>query len=365
MKIIQRYVLKEFVVPLFYCLTGFVAIYVLFELFGSFSRMRNAGIGFFDIVVYLCGYLSPYFHYLVPAALMLATLYTMWTMCRHSEIVAMRASGISFMVIASPLLFVSVLMALFVLYVNEVFVPAQAPSAAQLKTNQFEPDKFSRADNVVYRNAASSRTWNIDRLAKGDGSSLENVRLTIDRPGGARLMTITAKRADFMDGEWWMTDTHVQHFDANGREIASPTPEADAVSFRSFAAFDERPEDFILQNLPWKFNSISGRLRFLETHPELPPVNRKDRLYDIWAQLMAPWACVVMTLMAIPAGIASGRQSVTKGIVGALGMFFAFYGVSIGGMVLAKNGWCPPVFAAVFPHILFLVVGIRGFIRQR
>ena len=33
MKIIQRHVLRELLVPLFYCLTGFVAIYVLFELF--------------------------------------------------------------------------------------------------------------------------------------------------------------------------------------------------------------------------------------------------------------------------------------------------------------------------------------------
>jgi lipopolysaccharide export LptBFGC system permease protein LptF len=34
MRILTRYVLKEFLVPLFYCLTGFLSIYVLFDLFG-------------------------------------------------------------------------------------------------------------------------------------------------------------------------------------------------------------------------------------------------------------------------------------------------------------------------------------------
>ncbi len=80
---------------------------------------------------------------------------------------------------------------------------------------------------------------------------------------------------------------------------------------------------------------------------------------------MAPWACLVITLMAIPAGIASGRQSVTKGIVVALGLFFAFYGVTIGCMILAKNGMIPPVPAAVFPDLLFLAIGVRSFLKQR
>ena len=78
MRILTRYVLREFLVPFFYCLTGFVSIYVLFDLFGSFSRMRSARISVADAVLYFCAYLAPYFHYIVPAALMLATLYTMW-----------------------------------------------------------------------------------------------------------------------------------------------------------------------------------------------------------------------------------------------------------------------------------------------
>ena len=42
MKILTRYVLREFLVPLAYCLVGFLSIYVLFQLFGSFSRIAEA-----------------------------------------------------------------------------------------------------------------------------------------------------------------------------------------------------------------------------------------------------------------------------------------------------------------------------------
>ena len=358
--------MKEFVVPLGYCLTGFVSIYVLFDLFGSFSRMHNAGLSLELAVRYFCGYLAPYFHYIVPAALMLATLYTMWMFCRHSEIVAMRASGISFLTIVKPLLAVALLMSGAVIYVNECYVPLRAQWAAQMKCVQFDLKQLTAADNIVFRNARDSRTWNVDRMLDDTGAHLENVRVTVDRPnGGARILNVTAERADYLDGEWWFTKPTVQHYDEIGQETRTVTPELDKLEFRSFEQFRERPSDFIMQNRPWKFNSVRDRFRYLRTHPELSEAARNDCLYDIWAQIMAPWACIIITLFAIPAGIASGRQSVFKGILGALGMYFAFYGLDIAAMVCAKNGWCPPVLAAITPCAVFLALGVRSFLKQR
>ena len=42
MRILFRYVFREFCVPLAYCLAGFMSIYVLFELFGIFNRILEA-----------------------------------------------------------------------------------------------------------------------------------------------------------------------------------------------------------------------------------------------------------------------------------------------------------------------------------
>ena len=366
MKILTRYVLREFLVPLFYCLTGFFSIYVLFDLFGSFSRLMAAKLPMAETLTYFCGYLAPYVHYIVPAALMLATLYTMWSFCRHSEITAMRASGVSFVAIVKPLLAVAAIMACAVAWVNEVYVPARAHWASQMKKNYFDKNLIDRGDNVVFRNSQSFRTWNIDKVLDDDAARLENVRVTIDRPnGGARLQTITAAAAEYLDGEWWFSEVSVQHYDATGQEVASPSPAADALSMRCFPEFDETPQDFQMQNRPWRFNSVRDRFRYLRTHPELTESARNEYVYDTWAQIMSPLACIIITLFAIPAGIASGRQSVFKGILGALCMYFSFYGLTIACMVVAKNDMCPPVLGAVLPAAVFFVLGIRNFMKQR
>lgn len=366
MKILTRYLLKEFAVPLFYCMTGFLSIYVLFDLFASFSRLLEAKLPLGETLSYFCGYISPYYHYIVPAALMLATLYTMWRLCRHSEIIAMRASGVSLMTIVKPLLAAAAVMAGSVVYVNEIYMPATAHWASQMKSCQFDRSQFSRGENIVFRNAADGRTWNIDRMLDDKAFSLKDVRVTIDRPdNGPRLMAIEAKKADYLDGEWWFSGVTVQHYDADGREIATPTPEADALEMRCFGHFGETPTDFLMQNRPWRFNSVRERLRYMRTHPDLDELSRKECVFDTWAQIMSPLACILITLIAIPAGIASGRQSVFKGIVGALGMYFAFYGLVIACMIVAKNGWCNPVLGAVLPFAVFLAAGIRSFIKHR
>jgi lipopolysaccharide export LptBFGC system permease protein LptF len=165
-------------------------------------------------VQYFCGYLAPYFHFLAPAALMLATLYTMWNFCRHSEITAMRASGVSFIAIVKPVLAVAVFVAVFVAWVNESYVPAKAQWAAQMRTDRFDMEKASKADNLVYRNAAAGRIWNVDNVLDGDGRKLRNVRLTFDREGCVRMMSVFSERVDYIDGEWWFTRPQIQHFAA-------------------------------------------------------------------------------------------------------------------------------------------------------
>ena len=366
MKILTRYVLREFLVPLFYCMTGFLSIYVLFDLFASFSHLMKSEMSFFEVVAYFCGYLAPYIHYIVPAALMLATLYTMWCFCRHSEIIAMRASGVSFIAIVKPLLAVSVVMACGVAWVSEVYVPEHAHWAATMKRNLFDKKSIVRADNVVFMNAQAGRMWNIDKIVESDASSLEKVRITVDRPGGGgRLMAISADTARYLDGEWWLSGINIQHYDASGQEIASPSPDADRLTMRCFPEFSETPQDFLTQNRPWRFNSIADRFRYIRTHPEITEAARKECVYDAWAQIMAPLACIIITLFAIPAGIASGRQSVFRGILGALVMYFSFYGLTIACMVVAKNGWCPPIFGAILPAVVFFGLGVWSFLRQR
>ena len=365
MRILFRYVFREFCVPLAYCLTGFLSVYVLFELFGVFNRMMEAKPGWDKIVTYFAGYLAPYFEWLAPACLMLAALYTMWSFCRHSELIAMRASGVGFFAIVRPMLVVAVLMAAFVCWVNESYVPRHAQWATQFRAARFKAADLANEDNIVYHNVQASRTWNVGAVMNPDATVLEEVSISEDWPEGGRMRSVKASRAEYLDGEWWLSSAVTFHFDRNGTEMPSPTPELERLALRAFPEFNETPRDFIIQNRDPKYYSTNDRRRFLATHPNMSARFRREMEYDLWAQIASPFACIVITLFAIPAGVATGRQSVFKGILGALMMFFAFYASTIGCLVLARLGYMPAIPAAFLPDVVFLAIGSYLFYRQR
>ena len=103
----------------------------------------------------------------------------------------------------------------------------------------------------------------------------------------------------------------------------------------------------------------------MQTHPNMTVKMRREMECEYWTQIAAPLACIVITLFAIPAGVATGRQSVFKGIISALAMFFAVYVVSVGCMVLSRLGYMNAFIAAFFPDILFFAIGVYLFRRQR
>lgn len=361
MSILTRYILREFLVPLSYCLVGFLGIYVLFELFGSFSRLIGSEMSFVDCVLYFGGYLSPFFHYLASAAMMLATLYTMWNFCRHSELTAMRASGISLLAIVKPLLFSGVIMGALVAWVSESYMPQYAQWAKRLRTEKFNSDKAMLVDGFAYRNTRDNRTWTIKGSSSRDCSELTDVFVVQDRSDGSRIMSVSAKKASYLDGEWWFFEPEVKHYDINSRPCPSPVPDLDKMNFRSFAHFRERPEDIFMQNCDPALISVSGKARYAKVNNDLTESSQKSLKYDAWAQALAPLSCIIVTLFTIPAGITSGRQAVFAGILGSIGMFFAFNGLSVACMVLAKTQLLPPECAAIIPLLAFLAIGIYFF----
>ncbi|MDR2849405.1 MAG: LptF/LptG family permease, partial [Verrucomicrobiota bacterium] len=303
MRILTRYVLREFLVPLTYCLVGFLGIYVLFELFDSFNRILEARPSVTAVLSFFAGYVSPYLEWLIPAALLLGALYTMWNFCRHSEITAMRASGITFLVIVRPLLAVAAVMAAAVAGINEFYAPWASEEARALRDSRFQGAEGKAFENIPFYNQPAGRVWRINKTSAATPNVLEGVRLSCDRPDGSRRLDITCGRAEYLDGMWWFFYPKYQYFDELNTPVEDPAPALAALPVRAFPDFDERPRDFLLMNKAWEYYTVRDMAHYLSTHPHLTREVVASKTFDIHARLAAPFSCLVITLFAIPAGV--------------------------------------------------------------
>lgn len=365
MTILFRYVFREFLIPLTYCLVGFLGIYVIFELFDSFNRILESHPAAWDIISFFAGYVSPYLQWLIPAALLLGTIYTMWNFCRNSEVTAMRANGIGFSIIVRPILIIGIFFSIVVACINEFYAPWASGAARDFYAARFKKVPSKIFTDVVYYNQEAKRIWRVDNMDSENPNVLNQVHISFDRTDGSRKMDISCKKALYLDGMWWLDHPVYHYYDPLNNPIPNPKPQLAALTLRSFPDFEETPRDFLLMNKSWGAYTVREMVHYLKAHTNLTPKERNDRLYDIHARLASPFSCLVITLFAIPAGVATSRQSVFRGVIAAVAMFFGFYALTIACMVLTKNGFIPAIPAAWFANIVFTILGGILFYRQR
>lgn len=368
MRILQKYVLREFLQPLGYCFVTFYGLYVLSTLFGTFRKLSEAHPPARLAVRYFLDYMSPYIVWMLPASLMLAALYTMWRFCHHGEIVAMRANGLSYATVVAPILAVSAVVAIGCALNQEFVAPRGREFARRFEDNNFRPFPDNICE-VNYYNYPARRVWHINRLNLDNPRVLDGVRITIEGADGKKAVDIACRRAEYLDGVWWLEYPQYRYFDDTGNPAQTPANPLLALTLRPMPHFDERPRDLVnekkMQAHEWDYLSLRDMLAFLRAHPRMDAHDRAAVLYDIHARIAMPWACVVITIFAIPAGVATGRQSVFKGVLMAIGLFFCFYAASNSCLLLAKKDLVNPCLAAWFPNFAFLSAGLALFARLR
>ena len=370
MSLITRYLLRQFLGPLLVCLVAFNGIFVLFDLSGHLSRFLDADLPFPMVLKYYLGVVCMYSHWFLPASCMLATLYSMWQLSHHSELTAMRASGISFHMLTLPFFCAAIAMSLLTFANEEVLTPPLSAWSDRLKDSGFSETHPGPAENVFFTNYEANRTWRIasidlssDRTASriaipeadADRIPPPAVEIKARNADGRNVWGVRADRADFLDGNWWLTNPRQMHFDIDGMELPDTAVRVvDLPGNVPYPELTEKPRDIRIAEQ--KDNAHLSSREMLRKMRTSRAGSAEDR-YDFWYRIASPWACLVITLFSIPAGITTGRQSVFKGILLVLVTFFSFYTFSILLKYFGQHGTVPAFLAAWLPNLVFLAIG--------
>ena len=91
MRLLDRYLLRELLVPLSYCLGGFLLLWIVQDLLTEISGLQKANLGGLEIAEYYLVKTPEFLVLILPMALLLSLLYALTNHARHNEITAIRA----------------------------------------------------------------------------------------------------------------------------------------------------------------------------------------------------------------------------------------------------------------------------------
>lgn len=359
MRIVTRHLLHEFLLNLFYCITAFLAMFILIDIFAHISDLISAKPPLINLAVYYGSIILEALDSLLPASLLMATLYTFWQLSRSNEVTAMRASGISIYQIMLPFILVGLFASVGTLVVKETVTPKAVFWADAFKKNDFKPLDEMVYGNQAFYNSRDYRAWQITELDLKTPNHLKGVKITKERPDGSRMYDINAVEGFYMDRQWWLTGVQIQHYDKNNNPVGHLKPSISAPDkITEFPELTEESEMFAANVKNWEYLSARDIATYMKYNPNMSKKNYASRKFDIHSRLAMPWGCLIVVVFGIPVGVQGGRKNALTGIIMAISMFFAFYAFSQVGIFLGKREIFSPAIGAWLPNIVFFFFGI-------
>jgi len=365
MKLMDKYLLREHLLSLFYCIITFCMIQIISDLFANLSDFMKAETPFRLIGLYYVLQLAFTMEYLVPAALLLATLYTLWQLTRHNELTALRASGVSLYRIMFPFMCVGFVFALLTTALKEFVSPR-----ANMWTKQFQKDKFEIKEKeasfvrMYYFHPEGRRVWDVEKFDVNTPESIRNLTLKTEREDGSALTIANVDRAEWLDQTWWFFDGTVRECNTNNVPT-NAIPILISSQGEEQRHLTETPYDFANEKKPWEFLSYREMKSYIHSHPNLSDTDVARFKTDMHNKLAIPWTCLIVVLLGIPAGARSGRKSAIVGVFLAIGLFFAFYAFNQFGVILGKKQVIYPWLGAWLSNILFMIAGLLMILRMK
>lgn len=374
MRLLDRYLLRELLVPLIYCLCGFLLFWVVSDLFAELESFQRKKLLLTDIVQYYLVITPEFLVVVLPIALLLAMLYALTNHARHHEITAIRAAGVSLLRLSLPYLFVGLVCSLALLAINELWVPESADAAERIERRRMPPEEGmisqDEVKNLAFNNAAAQRKW-LASVYNLRTSEMLHPQVIWQLPNGS-VRWITAQKAVPREGGWVFYN--VREY----AELPGTSPQPMPVlqtNILSLPEFNETP-DVIRSEIRLAKSLALGKARkadipvaaildYLRLHPN-PPKKDSDYLYTkLHGRLAMPWTCMVVVILALPFGAATGRRNVFVGVAASIVICFAYFVIMQLTLALGTGGYLPPWLAAWSPNLLFTLVGLALATRVR
>lgn len=347
---IATYTVRLFLTRSLAVLLALVLILMMLDLLGESGKILAVpGNGDAQLWHYVALRLPLLISRFLPFSVLLGTLIAFVGLNQHSEVVAMKAAGVSAHQILAPLIIASIGIALALFAFNETMVVKSARVVTAWTDNDYKPIP---PDSGILANVWLMNGDDLIRAGRvgsyGGGFHVDNISI-YERQGGALRRVIRADRADPIAGstDWRLQNARVYDAGMNLVVRKAQMPGLTGVTREQLTLAKVDPTEL-------DYFTLKQRVAELERAGRPSDEARAGLAHKI----SGPLSTLLMPLLAAVAafGLARSGQVLVRAVVGmALG--FAYFVADNFSLAMGNVGTYPPMVAAWAPFLLFLLIG--------
>ncbi len=346
MKILKRHIGLSVIIATGFVLLGLSALQIFVTFVGQLSDMGVGNYGLFATIKYALLTLPSDLYGFFPMAGLLGAILGLGHLAAHNELTVMRASGVSIRQIVWAVLRAAILLIIVMTIIGEGLSPRGMYLARREKIiaksggQAFETKQglwLKDGNNFIYIQKVlhNSHLQGINQYQFNDSHQL--------------VIASHAQSAAFKDGQWWLENVSETHFNKNSTKNEKIKRKSWGVTIN--------PSLLNVSKIDSIEISLINLVKLIQ-YKEVSGLNAHADKLAFWQRVMQPLSTLIMIFLAVPfifgtlRSISMGVRIVTGVIVGA-----AFYALNqfFGPLTLVYQ--IPPIFSAIFPSFVFLVVG--------
>jgi LPS export ABC transporter permease LptG/LPS export ABC transporter permease LptF len=357
-RILDEYVMREFLTMFLMVLCGFVLLMLVFTFFELVGDIIRNHIALTTVGLYLVNLTPSMLYTIAPLAVLIAVLVTFGVLNRNSEIVAMKATGISLYRLVIPILVIAATLAVCLFAFDEFYLPQANRRQEQLRSTikGRPPQTFLHPEQKwIFGQPRAGEAGRIFYYQFFDRDRTEFANLSVfefDPSTFALSRRIFAGRVYWDDatGSWIFQNGWVREFQgANQKDFRE-------FSNTTFGEIHEEPSYFSKESLQSQEMNFGQLDRYIRDLRQSGFDTMRLRV-ALWRKLAYPLVAVVMAILAIPFALSMGRRGSLTGIAVAIGVALTYFVVDGLFGAMGNVNYLPAPLAAWSSDLLFGLTG--------
>jgi LPS export ABC transporter permease LptG len=356
-RLLDSYVVREFFSTFVLVLASFVTLMLVFTFFELVGDIIRNHIALATVGDYLFNLAPSMLYAITPLAVLIAVLVTFGVLNRNSEIVAMKATGISLYRLVIPIVSIAAILAAGLFVFDDYYLPAanRRQEALRSTIKGRPPQTFLHPEEKwMFGEPGPGEPPHIFyyQFFDRDDNAFANLSIFEFNPSSFALT-----RRIFASRVVWDDESESWRF-INGwvRNINGNDPQSIEFKNTTFTEIHEDPGYFKKENLQsqeMNFQQLRAYIRDLRQSG----FDTMRLRVALWHKLAYPLIAIIMAVLAIPFALSMGRRGSLTGIAVAISIALAFWVVDALFGAMGNVNYLPAALAAWSPDILFALAG--------
>ena len=355
--LIDRYISKIFVAYFFAALIVICTLFLSIDFLGNISK--------FDVETailtkYTFYYLPNIIVQISPIAVIIATVFTLSSLNKTNELVALFSSGLSLARISAPILIWTALICISSFYIKDRVVPVleKKRNLIYYVDLKKQPGLYSmvKTNKIWYR--SGKMLFNIQYLNTKEKKA-EGLSFYFFDNSWNLLQVLEASTADITGNQWLLKNGQLSLFQKDSSFPLRTRFEEKSISMKE-ALGDLQQSASSVDIMP------SSELRKYIKRNKAAGINTLEIEVGYYAKFAFSFASLVLCLIGIPFSLADRRSGGMGRNIGICIMFvFAYWALYSTGMSLARHGSIAPIVGVWASNFVFFILAIYFILRTR